>query len=981
MKRKLWTVLAVFAMVAALLPLSAIAAVAAPGTSVFINEIHYDNTGSDSGEAVEVAGPAGTDLTGWSIVLYNGNGGASYNTTALSGTLADDSNGYGFVVLDYPSNGIQNGAPDGLALVDASNNVVQFLSYEGTFAAVGGAADGMTSTDIGVSEGGSDPAGESLQLTGTGSAYEDFTWAGSATSTFGAVNTGQTLVTATSSPFINEIHYDNTSTDTGEAIEVAGPAGTDLTGWSILLYNGNGGAVYDTIALSGTIPDQDSGYGTLSFPRAGIQNGSPDGLALVDASNGVVQFLSYEGSFIAVGGAADGMTSTDIGVEEASSSAVGDSLQLTGSGTAYEDFTWAASQPNTFGAVNTGQSFGIVLNAPVVVDCGDTLFSTEGFEATRTIEASDADGTVVDIAITSSPVAGITLGDLVPASGVGETASAVVTVDATTAPGSYGVELTATNDDAEPQTATCTLDVTVDPILSIGTVQGSVSDTDNGATFDSTYVGDYVTIQAVVTQQVLSRTSSGDNSYGYFLQNTAATADGDPNSSDGIFLYTGSFDDIYVGPGYYTPQVGDELIIRAKVSEYFHLTELSSASLVSIVRTGVDVDAETPAFVTNPPADLDDANRYWERHEGMRAEIPSGSFALGGRDVFASTADGEVWVATPDSPIASFSGYARRAFRDERNLASGVAPGNGYRIVMGSLGIKATAGDNTALIAPVRTYDTLTAPAVGGVYFSFAKYQIQVGSQLELDAGLNPANDYPPRTPNVEGQYSLTTFNMENLYDYRNDPFDGCDFTTDTGCPGVTPPFDYVPASDAAYQTRLGEIASQVINSLHAPDVVYAQELEDQDICSVDVSWTLVCGATNNADGKPDTLQELTTKIYAQSGIMYDTAYDRDGADDRGIVNGYMFRTDRVELLPADASDPVLGSDPQVVYRSDGLGFNTDVQNPKSLNADLPGDVDTSTGTDGDLVFTRAPLVGHFRIWQEAVGLGAYTDAYLIDNH
>jgi hypothetical protein len=50
-----------------------------PTTSVvFINEIHYDNAGTDVGEGVEIAGTAGTDLTGWSIIPYNGNGGVSY---------------------------------------------------------------------------------------------------------------------------------------------------------------------------------------------------------------------------------------------------------------------------------------------------------------------------------------------------------------------------------------------------------------------------------------------------------------------------------------------------------------------------------------------------------------------------------------------------------------------------------------------------------------------------------------------------------------------------------------------------------------------------------------------------------------------------------------------------------------------------------------------------------------------------------------
>jgi hypothetical protein len=162
-------------------------------TTVFINEIHYDNTSTDQGEAIEIAGPAGTDLSGWSIVLYNGYNGEVYDTTSLSGTIADLGNGYGAVSVTYASNGIQNGAPDGLALVDDSANVIQFLSYEGTFTAVDGPASGMTSTSIGVSETGSTPVGYSLQLSGTGTTYEEFTWQSAAADSFGSVNTGQTF--------------------------------------------------------------------------------------------------------------------------------------------------------------------------------------------------------------------------------------------------------------------------------------------------------------------------------------------------------------------------------------------------------------------------------------------------------------------------------------------------------------------------------------------------------------------------------------------------------------------------------------------------------------------------------------------------------------------------------------------------------------------------------------------------------------------
>jgi endonuclease I len=160
---------------------------------VFINEFHYDNAGTDTNERIEVIAPAGTNLAGWSIVLYNGSGGASYATLPLSGTTTDQCGGHGTAFVTAGSTGIQNGAPDGFALVNASNQVVQFLSYEGTFTATGGPASGMTSTAIPQSETESTASGHSLRLTGTGSSYSQFTWAAAATSSFGACNAGQTL--------------------------------------------------------------------------------------------------------------------------------------------------------------------------------------------------------------------------------------------------------------------------------------------------------------------------------------------------------------------------------------------------------------------------------------------------------------------------------------------------------------------------------------------------------------------------------------------------------------------------------------------------------------------------------------------------------------------------------------------------------------------------------------------------------------------
>lgn len=156
--------------------------------------------------------------------------------------------------------------------------------------------------------------------------------------------------------FINEFHYDNLNTDSGERVEVIAPAGTSLAGWSVVLYNGSDGRRYATLPLSGTVANQCGGHGTAVVNAAGMQNGGPDGLALVNAAGGVVQFLSYEGRFTASDGPAAGQTSQDVGVAETSSTPVGHSLRLAGSGSSASSFAWQAPAASSFGACNPGQT-------------------------------------------------------------------------------------------------------------------------------------------------------------------------------------------------------------------------------------------------------------------------------------------------------------------------------------------------------------------------------------------------------------------------------------------------------------------------------------------------------------------------------------------------------------------------------------------------------------------------------------------------
>jgi len=92
-----------------------------------INEIDYDQVGADADGFVEIANTGGSpaDLTGIAIVFVDGSDGLEYLRKPLSGTLAPGA------YLAVPAEA-QNGAPDGVALIDTGDGeLLDALSYEG----------------------------------------------------------------------------------------------------------------------------------------------------------------------------------------------------------------------------------------------------------------------------------------------------------------------------------------------------------------------------------------------------------------------------------------------------------------------------------------------------------------------------------------------------------------------------------------------------------------------------------------------------------------------------------------------------------------------------------------------------------------------------------------------------------------------------------------------------------------------------------
>ncbi len=117
--------------------------------AIVINEVDYDQVGTDTQEFVELYnnGATAVSLAGLSLRLINGANNAQYGQVDLPGGVLAP--GAYFVICNVnsavpncnlpalaASDSLQNGAPDGLALVDnGALQVISTLSYEGAVTA------------------------------------------------------------------------------------------------------------------------------------------------------------------------------------------------------------------------------------------------------------------------------------------------------------------------------------------------------------------------------------------------------------------------------------------------------------------------------------------------------------------------------------------------------------------------------------------------------------------------------------------------------------------------------------------------------------------------------------------------------------------------------------------------------------------------------------------------------------------------------
>jgi len=273
---------------------------------------------------------------------------------------------------------------------------------------------------------------------------------------------------------------------------------------------------------------------------------------------------------------------------------------------------------------------------------------------------------------------------------------------------------------------------------------------------------------------------------GFFMQTPTERSDGDPATSDGLYVYLG-----------HEPAVreGDLVEVTGTVTEYYGLTELSGGPELTISGHGaalpqpVDFGPGLPSPADPPP------ERSLEPYEGMLVRIGTGTVT--GPTDGSST----FWVVAQDS----------RAFRE---------PGIPYP---GQAGLPVWDGNPEVL--RVDTGQRHVAPAHpetgagaglsigelrGPLAFSWGAYEIwSLPGDYHIDGTVQVR---PVREPNPR-ELSVATQNLQRLFDSEDDPA-----THDE----VIPP--------AKLDERLGKISIWIREVLRSPTILALQEVENAGV-------------------------------------------------------------------------------------------------------------------------------------------------------
>lgn len=393
--------------------------------------------------------------------------------------------------------------------------------------------------------------------------------------------------------------------------------------------------------------------------------------------------------------------------------------------------------------------------------------------------------------------------------------------------------------DAQGRTGSTSIVLTVEPpLLAIHTIQGT------GTT--SAYAGSVVRTTGIVTAL---------RNNGFFVQ--APNPDADPQTSEGLFVFTGS-------PRPASPVIGDAVQVRGTVAEFVSssdpsspsITELSGGPTTTVQSSGNPLPA--PVVLTAADTLVNDLHNL-ERYEFMRVRINSLTVVApteGFKDepTATSTSSGvfygvitgvarpfrEPGIQVPDPvPAPNQPNVPRFDANPERLCVDSDAQ-------PGAAAIDVTTGAMVSHLVGVldygaRTYtvlpDAATPPTVSG-----------------------NVSATPVPVPN-SNEFTVAALNLERFYDQVNDPGGDAVLTA------------------TAYQNRLHKASLLIRNVMRAPDIIGIVEVETLTVLQALASQL---NADAVADGDPDPNYQ---------------AYLAEGNDPGLIDVGFLVKAARVTAL------------------------------------------------------------------------------------
>lgn len=371
-----------------------------------------------------------------------------------------------------------------------------------------------------------------------------------------------------------------------------------------------------------------------------------------------------------------------------------------------------------------------------------------------------------------------------------------------------------------------------------------------GAGSSSPLVGQTVTTSGIVT---------GLKANGFFIQAPEAEADGDPNTSEGIFVFTSS-----APPPAAT--IGNRVNVTGTVTEFRPssdpnsppLTQISNSPTVTVVSTNNPL----PAPVTITPADTSPTGtvEQLEKYEGMRVRVDT--------LLVVAPTSGAVNEATATAVSNGvFYGVVAGVARPFREPGVSVldplpagAPCCVPRFDANPEKLRIDSDAQPGATALNVTAGSTVSNIVGPLDFGFRTYTILPDAATPPSvSNLGSAIAVPDPTAD---EFTVGSFNMERFFDATDDPA--------ISEPVLTP---------TAFSNRLNKASLAIRQVMKAPDIIGVEEVENI------ATLQAVANKLNDdevAAGRPNPNYQ---------------AFLIEGNDQGGIDVGFLVKASRVEVI------------------------------------------------------------------------------------